>query len=140
MKEAILTCSQQATTGDFFPSLISHFSIYHIAFRRCSFKELKEKKALQALDSFHALCANTVKPTSSPQSVGKGRLRQPKSPALFQKQWAGPNLPKETPRVLFAGGALSSLESIWIQRPPAPRRQPLPPSCLFCSEGTRQGK
>lgn len=59
----------------FFPSLSSHVSIYDIAFRRCSLKELKEKTALQALDSFHALCANTVKPTSSPQSVGKGRLK-----------------------------------------------------------------
>lgn len=43
------------------------------------FKVLKNKKALQALDSFHALCANTVKPTSSPQSMGTALLKQPRT-------------------------------------------------------------
>lgn len=103
-------------------------------------KELKKKKALQASDSFHALCANTVKPTSEhgdrPAETAQRR------PPLFQRQRAGPNpgLPKETPRVLSAGEVVSGLGSIRTQRPASP---PLaaPSSILFIlQQGDLAGK
>ena len=96
---------------------------------------LKKKKTLRALDSFHALCAN--KPTSSPQSTGTGLLRQPRAHHSSRiSGWTKPWPSQRTARVLFAGGAGSSLGSIWSQRPPAPCQQPLPPSCLFCIKGS----
>lgn len=57
---------------------------------------LKKKKALRALDSFQALYANTVKPTSSPPSTGTRLLRQPR--AYHSSQSSGWTKPRPSQR------------------------------------------
>lgn len=105
------------------------------------FLSVKEQ-SLQALDSFHALCANTVTTTPSPQSVGTGPRRHPGPVALPEAApWTKPWPPQRHSKgPICRGSHEQSGKSLGPRGPRHPRQQPLPPSCLFCSEETWPGK
>ena len=129
--------------GDFLPSPISHFSIPD--FSKLFFLSVKKEKVSAGL---RFLPCTVMRKHCQDNRLSPERrdraLRQPRAHHSSRRSGLDqtPADPKQQQSTDWQeeGSQERSGKSLDPEAPQHPCQQPLPPSCLFCSKGTRPGK